>query len=220
VIPAVFADPIGAWQMTLGERAAYEGVLAFTRPVLAVEIGSAAGGSLARTAAWSGHVHAFDLNPPAPDVLALPNVTFHAGDSHQLLPAWLDAAAAAGEVAGFAHVDGDHETAGAARDIADLLGSPGFDGIMLIHDAANPAVRAGIDWAAPCSFPHVAYADWDFVPGRVGRRPDAEPGLAWGGIALIITSRTGAYTASREWASQGVRQDRYWSLAELIAGRA
>ena len=39
--------------MSFGERAALEGVVAQVRPRLAVEIGTAAGGSLARIARYS-----------------------------------------------------------------------------------------------------------------------------------------------------------------------
>jgi methyltransferase family protein len=218
MIPGVFSSPIEAWQMTCGERAAYEGVLAFTWPGLAVEVGTARGGSLERTAAYARHVHSFDLALPGPDTVALPNVTFHTGDSHDLLSPWLETAVRDGAVIGFAHVDGDHETEGAARDIADLLGSPAFDGIMLIHDSANPGVRAGIDLALSRGFPGVAYVDYDFVPGRMGKRQDAEPGQVWGGIALIAVDRSGQFRLNREWASQGIRQDRFYSIGELLDG--
>ena len=42
-----------AWQMSYGERAGLEGVLSQLKPALAVEIGTAEGGSLARIAARS-----------------------------------------------------------------------------------------------------------------------------------------------------------------------
>src|SRR5215213_10756075 len=74
------------WQMSFGERAALEGLLAQLRPKLAIEIGTAEGGSLARVAAHSAEVHSFDLVPPADEARGLGNVTFHTGDSHALLP--------------------------------------------------------------------------------------------------------------------------------------
>src|SRR4051812_27377118 len=49
------------WQMSPGERAAFEGVLAQLQPRLAIEIGTAEGGSLERIAANSADVHAVDL---------------------------------------------------------------------------------------------------------------------------------------------------------------
>jgi hypothetical protein len=89
---------------------------------------------------------------------------------------------------------------------------------MLIHDAANPGVRAGIDLALSREFPGVAYVDYDFVPGRMAKRHDAEPGQAWGGIALILVDRSGGFALNREWASQGIRQDRFYSIGELLDG--
>lgn len=47
-------DP--GWQMSLGERAAFEGVLAQLRAKLAVEIGTADGGSLERIATYGAEV--------------------------------------------------------------------------------------------------------------------------------------------------------------------
>src|SRR5690348_6240653 len=60
------------WQMSFGERAALEGVLAQLRPRLAVEIGTAEGGSLERIAAYSEEVHSIDLTHE-PVTRALPD---------------------------------------------------------------------------------------------------------------------------------------------------
>ena len=56
---AVFTN--AAWQMSFGERAAFEGILTQLGPSLAIEIGSAEGGCLERIAARSDAVHSFDL---------------------------------------------------------------------------------------------------------------------------------------------------------------
>src|SRR3954453_22220615 len=77
------------WQMSFGERAALEGLLAQVKPALAIEIGTAEGGSLERRAVYSERVHSFDLNfdlMPQDRRDALHNVPFHPGDSHVLLP--------------------------------------------------------------------------------------------------------------------------------------
>ena len=63
--PSFSANP---WQMSFGERAAIEGVLAQLRPQLAIEIGTAEGGSLERIAAHSERVISFDLVEPQPQV--------------------------------------------------------------------------------------------------------------------------------------------------------
>ena len=76
----------GPWQMTIGERAGLEGVLAQLRPRLAIEIGTAEGGSLTRVAAYSDEVHSFDLVDPRLPVAELDHVHLHIGDGHLLLP--------------------------------------------------------------------------------------------------------------------------------------
>src|SRR5688500_9370779 len=95
------------WQMTLGERAALQGVLASLQPGLSIEIGTAQGGSLGRVSAASKEVHSFDLeHDPGREWPA--NVTLHSGDSHELLPAFLAELANDGRNVDFVLVDGDH----------------------------------------------------------------------------------------------------------------
>ena len=111
------------WQMSFGERAAIEGVVAQLQPRLAIEIGTAEGGSLRRIATHSRRTISFDLVEPKPDVQALENVELRTGDSHELLPRELERLAAAGENVDFVLVDGDHSADGAHRDMEDLLAS-------------------------------------------------------------------------------------------------
>ena len=113
-----------AWQMSYGERAALKGIIADLRPAVAIEIGTGDGGSLRRIAAASGHVHAFDRYQPSPELVALPNVTFHTGDSHEMLPRVLAQLADAGTNVELVLVDGDHTAEGVKRDVLDLLASP------------------------------------------------------------------------------------------------
>jgi Methyltransferase domain len=223
MIPDVFSTPYVAWQMTSGERAAYEGALSFVRPRLAVEVGSAAGGSLERTAAHSEHVHSFDMAEPGPAVRALPNVTFHRGDSHKLLAAWLETVVSDGATVDFAHVDGDHSSVGVAQDITDLLSCPAFDGVMLLHDVANQDVRDGLDLVGFERFPDVVYVDYDFVPGRMQRRRNGVSGSVegafrelWGGIGLVIVDRSHQFRPRDGTVSRGIRQDRYYDFNRLM----
>ncbi len=74
------------WQMGFGERAALVGLLSEIRPKVAIEIGTAEGGSLRRIAHHSERVLSFDLLEPDPALRELPNVEFFVGDSHRLLP--------------------------------------------------------------------------------------------------------------------------------------
>jgi Methyltransferase domain len=176
------------WQMAPGERAALEGLLAQIRPALAIEIGTAQGGSLRRVAHYSEEVHAFDLSPDL-QAAQFPNVTFHIGDSHELLPPVLEKLAREGRNVDFALVDGDHRAPGVRQDVEALLGSPALrQSTIVMHDAMNEEVRGvleRIDWAAQKK---VAYVDLSFVQldqtaGGLGER--------WGGLALILIDESG-----------------------------
>src|SRR5436190_23786332 len=71
-------------EMSYGEQAALAGILSILNPHLALELGTFRGGSLAPIAAHSTEVHTFDLASHVSE--ALPNVTYHIGDSHIILP--------------------------------------------------------------------------------------------------------------------------------------
>jgi hypothetical protein len=173
-------------QMSFGERAALEGVLLQLRPKIALEVGSAAGGSLARIAAYSHSVHSFDLVLPADEVAALGNVTCHTGDSHKLLPATLASLAGRGCMVEFAFVDGDHTPEGAREDLSALLDSSATPStVILLHDTANLDVRLGVELAI-AAHAKIVYHELDFVPGReFAEGPFANQW--WGGLGLVIT---------------------------------
>ena len=183
----VYALADDDWQMAPGDRAALEGLLAQIEPALAIEIGTAQGGSLRRIAHYSAEVHAFDLRSLV-DWAAFPNVTFHIGDSHELLPGVLEDLTGQGRNVEFALVDGDHRGAGARQDLEDLLRSPALrQSTIVMHDTMNEEVRGAfnrIEWAA---YPHVAYVDLSFV------QLDASlDGLRerWGGLGLVVVDAT------------------------------
>jgi hypothetical protein len=168
--------------MAPGERAAIAGVLAELRPRLAIELGTAQGGSLRTIAAWSEEVHSFDFAPEVADPPA--NVTLHAGDSHVLLPALLRSFADAGRSVDFALVDGDHSADGVRRDVVDLLTSDAVtDAEILLHDTANAQVRAGLATAGLVGHPKVRMLDLAFVELQ---RPAAVLMEEWGGLGLIV----------------------------------
>lgn len=179
----------GRPQMSFGERAALEGVLAQVRPELALEIGTAEGGSLRRIAAHSGEVHSVDLDhepvgsqDPLPD-----HVTLHTGPSAALLPDLLRSFTETGRNLDFALVDGDHSLEGASGDLEALLRSPAtMRSVILIHDSTNVEVRAGIERVALDGYEKVVYHELDFVPGYIYAQGAAE-GAVWGGLALVLT---------------------------------
>jgi hypothetical protein len=201
-----------AWQMSFGERAAVEGVLSQARPGLAIELGTAQGGSLERIAAYSDEVHTFDLLEPPFDVSRFSNVTFHTGDSHVLLPELLASLAEEARNVDFVLVDGDHSTAGVKQDLEDLLASPAVGkSIILLHDTANETVRTGIELVPFEAYPKVAYVELDLVAGYMFREPQLLHEL-WGGLGLVVVdgARLGYFAPS-------VRQQRYYEAGPLLS---
>ncbi len=188
--PSFSANP---WQMSFGERAAIEGVLDQLKPRLAIEIGTAEGGSLGRIAAHSERAISFDLVEPEAHVQALENVELRTGDSHQLLPRELERLADAGEQIDFVLVDGDHSADGARQDVEDLLASGAISNtIILAHDSLNPEVRRGLEEVDYDRYDKVAFVDMDFVGGYVPAEPPMD-GECWGGLALIVIDADGKF---------------------------
>ncbi len=189
-------------QMSFGERAALEGILAQLHPQLAIEIGTAEGGSLQRIAAYSKEVHSIDLDHGQLAVKPSEHVHFHTGPSAEILPALLRQFADSGRSVDLALVDGDHSFAGVVKDIQTLLDSPATtQSVILVHDSMNGEIRAGIESIGLDDYEKVVYHELDFVPGYVYREGVARDSI-WGGIALILCDahRSVAYSSStRQW---------------------
>jgi hypothetical protein len=174
------------WQMTLGERAALEGLLARLAPGLAIEIGTAEGGSTRCLARHCREIHSFDLSHPEGLTAELPAVITHSGDSHVMLPRFLERLADSSLRVDFALVDGDHTSDGVRRDLQDLVSSPALRrAVIVVHDTANEHVRAGVSELALEDHPSVAYVDLDFVAGHLSAT-GAFAGQLWGGLGLIV----------------------------------
>jgi Methyltransferase domain len=200
-----------AWQMSFGDRAAVEGVLSQLKPDLAIELGTAQGGSLARIATHSREVHTFDLIEVPFDKSAFPNVTFHSGDSHVLLPKLLESLSEEGRNVDFVLVDGDHTVEGIKQDLEDLLSSAAIrDTIILLHDTANEVVRSGIELVPIEAYPKVAYVDFDFVAGHMFREPTLLHEL-WGGLGLVLVD-----SARLAYFAPSVMQRRYYEAGQLL----
>jgi len=204
----IFADTV--WQMSLGERAAVEGVLAQLKPELAIEIGSAEGACLRRIAAHAGEVHSFDLVAPVgepPD-----NVTLHTGDSHELLPAFLARLADQSKTVDFVLVDGDHTPEGVRRDVEDLLDCTALaQTVILIHDTANERVRRGLDAVRFAAWPKVAHVELDWIPGQLFAEPALRNEL-WYGLGLVVLD-----SSRLAYASGSVYEQRYQPAAALLS---
>jgi predicted O-methyltransferase YrrM len=183
------------WQMAPGERAALEGLLASTKPRLAIELGTAQGGSLERIAAHSEEVHTFDFDPQV-DEAAFPNVTFHYGDIRILLPRVLAEFESAGRNVDFALIDADHRAAGVKLDLENVLNSGAVrETFIVMHDAMNEGVSSGIEAVDLARYPKVVFRDFGFVqldPHARGLRE------IWGGLGLIVCDEGGKLDIPRE----------------------
>ncbi len=196
--------------MSLGERAAVEGVLAQLRPGLAIEIGSMEGACLARISAHSARAHSFDLDPPT--LPTADNVTVHTGDSHALLAPFLGELAEGNQNVDFVMIDGDHTPEGVRRDIEDLLDSAALARtVILIHDTANERVRRGVDAVRFAAWPKVAHVELDWIPGQLFAAPGLRNEL-WYGIGLVIVDVT-----RPAYLSGSVYEQRYRPAGPLLA---
>jgi hypothetical protein len=202
-------------QMSFGERAAFEGVLAQVRPHVAIEIGTAEGGNLRRIANYSAVVHSIDVDHRPVGTLPA-NVQLHTGGSAEMLPALLAALLSAGDSLDFVLVDGDHSYEGIKSDLELLLESRcTAQTVILVHDTMNAEVRAGVESVPLDDYPGVVYYELDFVPGYVYRRGAAR-NTAWGGLGLILTDRErcGEYAMSPR---QDLYHEPFEALQELRA---
>lgn len=204
----IFEDPV--WQMSLGERAAVEGVLAQLRPQLSIEIGSMEGAALRRLAAYSGQAHSFDLEPPSLPIAD--NVTLHTGDSHALLAPFLDELAHQDRNVDFVIIDGDHASEGVRQDIEDLLDAAAVARtVILIHDTANERVRSGVDAVRFAAWPKVAHVELDWIPGQLFAESALRNEL-WYGLGLVIVD-----VARPAYLSGSVYEQRYHPAGALLA---
>lgn len=204
-------------EMSFGDQAAMIGVLAERRPEIAIELGTFQGGSLALIAPRCTTVHTFDLVSHVDD--HLPNVTYHLGDSRKTLPGLLQSLLDQGRTVDFALVDGDHERSAVAADVRVLLDSPALQQCaILVHDAANEGVRAGIRDAG-LERPEVRYVDLSFTVPAQRLRALSE---GWGGFALIVVDRSGdlwsrppAVSESMTWLTSNA-QSWWWNRARHV----
>jgi hypothetical protein len=206
----------GDWMMTPGERATLAGVVCMLKPSLSIEIGTHKGGSLEQISAHIGTVHSFDLvRHREVTEERFPNVTFHIGDSHELLPEFLEQLAESGANVDFVFVDGDHSAPGVQRDVEDLLSSSSVrKTIILLHDTLNERVRAGLEQIDYGASDGVRFVDLDFVQGKVMSEGPQKNEL-WYGLGLVVTGWDLA--GDQPWPPAYSASDVYASFATALA---
>jgi hypothetical protein len=199
------------WQMSFGERAALEGILSQLKPTLAVEIGTAEGGSLERIAAHSAEVHSIDVTHDPVRRMLPPHAVFHTGSSADLLAPLLASFVTERRQVDFALVDGDHSYEGVRGDLVSLLDSPSTArSAILVHDTMNAEIRAGVESLHLDDYAKIVYYELDFVPGYMYHE-GACSGAVWGGLGLVLTDvdRSPGYPL-------GPRQTRYYEPFPLM----
>lgn len=166
-------------------------ILSELRPQHAVEVGTYKGGSLQVLAHFCKHVVSIDIDPSVSATLGLrfSNVTFHTGNSAELLPSALRIGSESSEPVSFVLIDGDHSTEGVRRDINALLSVPPTgEMVVLMHDAFNPDCRAGILSANWQHSPFVHEVEIDYIPGVYHQQAydTAAARTMWGGFACAL----------------------------------
>ena len=190
---------------------ALEGMLSALKPALSIEIGTAEGGSLQRVAEHSGEVHSFDLVEPRPDIAAIDNVELHIGDSHALLPEFLEQLSDAGRNVDFVLVDGDHSSDGVRQDLEQLLASRAIGKtVVVVHDTLNDHVRRGVTSVDYGSTLKVRAVELDLVAGHLTYGNPFHHEM-WGGLGLVLVDE------DEGGAPPGRDADRFYDMFELIA---
>ena len=166
-------------------------MLEFLSQKRALEIDAHISGSLQVFACFCQHLESIDIDPSIPDDLGhlFGNVTFHTGNSAELLPSALRADSKTSDPVDFVLIDGDHSTEGVRRDINALLSvPPSCDIVVLMHDAFHPDCRAGILSANWQLCPHVHEVEIDYIPGVYHQQAyDTAAGRTmWGGFACAL----------------------------------
>lgn len=176
------------WQMSHAERMAMCHIIQRIQPKLAIEVGTYQGGSLSLLAQYCGWIYSLDIDPEIPIKFAhFRNTTFITESSATSLPALLNRLEQESAPLEFILIDGDHSRQGVQRDLDTILRyRPSRRVHVLMHDSFNSECRAGMlgaDWAAAR---HVAFADLDFIHGKVVQQGGPFDGELWGGLALLI----------------------------------
>ena len=178
-------------QMTTCEMLSLQQILQSLSPQRAIEIGTYRGGSLQVLSRFCQRVESIDIDPIVQINLShlFSNVTFHAGNSAELLPSVLRSEPQSCYPVGFVLIDGDHSTEGVRRDINALLTVvPSCEMVVLMHDAFNPDCRAGILSANWQLCPHVHEVEIDYIPGVYHQQAydTAAARTMWGGFACAL----------------------------------
>jgi hypothetical protein len=185
-------DPEIDWQMSRSEKYCFIHFLEHLKPKVSIEIGTFKGGSLQVLSKFSEKVYSIDINDWPQKTLAkkFPNTEFIVGNSYEIIPGLLKEIEASGQHLGFVLIDGDHSAKGVQRDIKAVLEYPHKKPVVVfMHDSFNPQVRKGISGIDYTKYPHVKYAELDYIGGSTVNIKNTYMEL-WGGFAVILIDPT------------------------------
>jgi hypothetical protein len=180
-------DPCRDDQMPFGERAALEGVLDKLAPSLVIEIGAGADGPLDRLATHAQELHCFEPAMPQTSIAQQSNVTLDIGNAGELLPAQLARLAEEQRNVDLVWIGGDHASSQSVRQYLEILLNSSAVGktTIMVHNACNERMRAGLNAVHYEAWPKVAHVDLDFIAGYVFEEGALRNQLG-GGIALAL----------------------------------
>ena len=192
-----FGHPPLPWLMEPAEQFALIALLQLTKPDVAIEIGTAEGGSLQVLAKLCRKVYSIDMDSSCTKLKPrFPNVEFITGMSAVEIPKLLTRLQSA--ALGFVLVDGNHTEQGVRADLAALLAFVPRNPLHIVmHDSFHPSCRRGIANAPWAASAHVHAIELDFVPGILFENDEM-----WGGLALArldATKRGGPLTVNAQY---------------------
>jgi len=202
----------GGSQLRLCERYLLYALVRGLQPRVALEIGSAQGGSAQLICAAMDETGRGRLICVDPDFQfsdgvwrrVQHRVTRVTGATPGIMPDVVSALA--GEPVNLAFIDGDHTFTGASDDIACVLPVLAPGAILLFHDSHHPPVRAAID-AALTMYPD-RLSDVGELSAEVSTVDDSAGRGIWGGLRAlrVLTTAGPARTAAGPDSSELIRE--------------
>lgn len=179
----LFGSCRDTWIMHEAERVMILSMLRQLRPQVAIDCGTAQGGSLSAISKYAKKVYTLDHDPACKEQFCddYPNAEFIPGDVNQTLPRLMAQINDKNENLEFVLLDAQHNTEGVRNEINALLGyKPRHHLFIFIHDSFAPLCREGIlsaDWER-CPWAH--FVELDFVNGVFDCRGDGKGSMTCG----------------------------------------
>jgi len=159
------------WIMHEAERVMILSMLRNLKPEVAIDCGTAHGGSLSAIAKYAKKVYTLDYDPTCKERFGkeFPNAEFISGDINETLPKLMEQINKKGENLEFILLDAQHSRQGICKEINSILKyKPQKHLFIIIHDSFIPECREGIKEANWKDCPWVHFIELDFVSGVYG----------------------------------------------------